>query len=56
LEDAVANRERVQRLNDSHGQVDTKVTYNLSLWQQVGAGPAFQVKVPARDFVTLVVE
>ncbi len=56
LQDPVANKERVQKLLQGHAEPSSGVTYNPARWQRIGAGPTFQVTVPARDFVTLVIE
>jgi hypothetical protein len=56
LQDPVANNGRAQQLLKSQGQVEANVTYNPSQWQMIGQGPTFQVSVPTRDFVTLIIE
>jgi hypothetical protein len=51
-----ADRERAGKILKAHAAPDAKVRYDPAQWQLVGQGPTVRVTVPARDFVTLVVE
>ncbi|MHC5055281.1 MAG: glycoside hydrolase domain-containing protein [Planctomycetota bacterium] len=55
-EDPAANAARVKEINRRHKDVGRRVGYDPARWKLVGEGAWFDVTVPPRDFVTLVVE